>query len=175
MNIKIKCCCAVFMIFVLAANITGCSSAVNSEQSRTGDDKISIVTTIFPPYDFAKAIGGDKVEVTMLLAPGVESHSYEPTPQDIIKINKSDLFIYVGGESDAWVDGIMDSLDQKVQTMTLMDCVEAVAEEQVEGMETTEEESHGEQEAEEPEYDEHVWTSPRNASLIQQRLQMPYA
>lgn len=170
MYINKKILSAIFIICVVAFTIAGCAPLIKREQAKVQDDKISIVTTIFPPYDFAKVIGNDKVEVTMLLAPGVESHSYEPTPQDIIKITESDLFIYVGGESDAWVEGIMDSLDKKVQTLTLMDCVETVAEEQVEGMEAEEEEPHGENESEEIEYDEHVWTSPRNASLIAAKI-----
>ncbi len=169
MNINNKILNAIFIIFI-AVTLVGCVPSLKRGQAEVQDDKISIVTTIFPPYDFAKRIGGDKVQVTMLLAPGVESHSYEPTPQDIIKISESDLFIYAGGESDAWVEGIMDSLDKKVQTLTLMDCVETVAEEQVEGMEAEEEETHGEKESEEIEYDEHVWTSPRNASLIVEKI-----
>lgn len=165
-------------IFVLlAACLAGCQQKNNVEQkTENAAHKISVVTTIFPPYDFVKAIGGENVEVTMLLSPGVESHSYEPTPQDIIKINESDLFIYVGGESDAWVEGIMDSMDQSVQTMTLMDCVEVVEEEHVEGMEEAHEEAevhndeHTATEALDAEYDEHVWTSPKNAKLIVQKI-----
>lgn len=148
----------ILLMSTLAVTMIGCTKTKENEVGKLEDGKLSIVTTIFPPYDFAKVIGNDKVEVTMLLEPGVESHSYEPTPQDIIKINESDLFIYVGGESDAWVEGITDSLDKKVRTLTLMDCVETVEEEHVEGMETEEEDG--------VEYDEHVWTSPRNASLI---------
>jgi len=173
------------MIAAMIGLLTGCGSKNSSDEKEIDQSKgkLSIVTTIFPPYDFARQIGGENVEVTMLLAPGVESHSYEPTPQDIIKINESDLFIYVGGESDAWVEGITDSLDQSVKTMTLMDCVDVVEEEHVEGMETeADEHSHENetnqtsvnQKTEKPEidaeYDEHVWTSPRNAKLIVEKL-----
>ncbi len=164
MNMNKKICIALFCMAMLT--LMGCASSIKHEKTATKDEKLSIVTTIFPPYDFAKVIGEDKVEVTMLLAPGVESHSYEPTPQDIIKISESDLFIYVGGESDAWVEGIMDSIDRKVKTLTLMDCVEAVAEEHVEGMDAGEEKANGLNDMGEMEYDEHVWTSPRNASMI---------
>lgn len=161
------------MLLLLVVNSTGCGrqpNAADTTEAIGKEDPISIVTTIFPPYDFAKEIGGNKVEVTMLLSPGVESHSYEPTPQDIIKINESDLFIYVGGESDAWVEGITDSLDKSVRTLTLMDCVEVVEEEHVEGMQAEAENAETGTEAEEPEYDEHVWTSPRNAELIVQKI-----
>lgn len=147
--------------------LTGCISG----RAETGDagksNKLSVVTTIFPPYDFVREIGGENVEVTMLLSPGVESHSYEPTPQDIIRINESDLFIYAGGESDVWVEAILDSLDSgKLQTLTLMDCVETLAEESVNGVEAKAVKG----EHSEVEYDEHVWTSPRNAALIVEKI-----
>ncbi len=166
MNMNKKICIAIVLFCMAMLTLMGCASSIKHEKTATKDEKLSIVTTIFPPYDFAKVIGEDKVEVIMLLAPGVESHSYEPTPQDIIKISESDLFIYVGGESDAWVEGIMDSIDRKVKTLTLMDCVEAVAEEHVEGMDAGEEKANGLNDMLEMEYDEHVWTSPRNASMI---------
>jgi zinc transport system substrate-binding protein len=129
------------------------------------DGQINIVTTIFPQYDFARHIAGGKAQVSMLLKPGAESHSYEPTPQDIIKLKNSDIFIYVGGESDEWVKNILGSLDtSKMQIIALLDCVPPVEEEVVEGMQ----EEDGEEA--EAEYDEHVWTSPRNAKLIVQKI-----
>jgi zinc transport system substrate-binding protein len=129
--------------------------------------KISVVTTIFPCYDFARAVASDDAEIAMLLRPGSESHSFEPTPQDIIKIQNCDVFVYVGGESDEWIKGILESIDtSKMKVVTLMDCVEVVEEEIVEGMEE-EDEDEGEHEAE---YDEHVWTSPRNAELIVRKI-----
>jgi zinc transport system substrate-binding protein len=142
-----------------------------------------VVTTIFPPYDFVRAIGGDKAAITMLLPPGAESHSFEPTPQDIIKVQNCDVFIYVGGESDAWVETILESIDtSRMEIITLMDCVEVVEEVIVEGMQDEEEghdheeEGHDHEEEghdheeEEAEYDEHVWTSPRNAKLIVRKI-----
>jgi zinc transport system substrate-binding protein len=124
---------------------------------------VSVVTTIFPPYDFVREIGGGRVNLTMLLPPGSESHSFEPSPRDIISIQNSDVFIYNGGDSDAWVDRILASMDRgNRKTIRLMDCVEVVEEEIMEGMqEEEEEEVEGE-----VEYDEHVWTSPANAKLI---------
>jgi zinc transport system substrate-binding protein len=105
-----------------------------------GNGKINVVTTIFPPYDFVREIAGDKVNLTMLLQPGAESHSFEPTPQDIIKVQNCDIFIYVGGESDAWVERILDSIDtSRMEIVTLMDCVEVVEELVVEGMQDEEE------------------------------------
>jgi zinc transport system substrate-binding protein len=132
------------------------------------DGKINVVTTIFPPYDFVREIAGDAINLTMLLAPGAESHSYEPSPQDIILIQNCDIFIYAGGESDSWVDRILQSLDTGgIEIISLLDCVDVVEEEIVEGMEDEEEEGAGE---EGPEYDEHVWTSPVNAKLITQKI-----
>lgn len=134
---------------------------------KSGDsDKLSIVTTIFPPYDFVREIADDNVEITMLLEPGSESHSYEPTPQDIIKIQESDLFIYVGGEGDVWVDTILESMDKPLNTIVLMDEVEAVTEEIVEGMEHEHDENCDHDHSEEADLDEHVWTSPENAIKI---------
>ncbi|MDR2375004.1 MAG: zinc ABC transporter substrate-binding protein [Treponema sp.] len=107
------------------------------------EGKINVVTTIFPPYDFVRAIAGDKAAITMLLPPGAESHSFEPTPQDIIKVQNCDVFIYVGGESDAWVEMILESMDtSRMQIITLMDCVEVVEEVIVEGMQDEEGHDH---------------------------------
>lgn len=133
----------------------GCGKDTNNKQ-----DKINVVTTIFAPYDFANQIGGENVYVHMLMAPGAETHSYEPTPQDIVKISECDVFIYVGGENDEWVDGILDTIDiSNIKIIKLLDCVEALKEEYVEGMEKEEEDN-------EEEWDEHVWTSPLNAIKI---------
>ncbi|MDR1600537.1 MAG: metal ABC transporter substrate-binding protein [Oscillospiraceae bacterium] len=136
-------------------------------------DRISVVATIYPPYDLSRAVTGGLADVAMLLPPGSESHSFEPTPRDILAIQDCDVFIYVGGESDDWINDMLDSLDMSAkQVVTLIDCVEAVEEEIVEGMEEEEEEEETEEGyfAREPEYDEHVWTSPRNASLIVDKI-----
>ncbi|QIB68805.1 zinc ABC transporter substrate-binding protein [Aminipila butyrica] len=148
--------------------LAGCAQ----QEKPVKSEKLRVVTTIFPPYDFTRAIAGDKADITMLLPPGSETHSFEPTPQDIIKIKNCDVFIYVGGESDEWVKDVLASMDtSEMKIITLMDCVETVEEEIVEGMQD-EEEAHdaADNEAEEPEYDEHVWTSPRNAKLIVQKI-----
>ncbi|GHV18712.1 adhesin [Planctomycetales bacterium] len=143
------------------------------------EKKISVVTTIFPPYDFARAVGGDRVELKMLLPPGAESHSFEPTPQDLIAIQKSDLFIYGGGESDTWVESVLQALDgKKIKVLSMMKIVEPVPEEIVEGMQTAEGnctlecclQKPAQVGDDEVEYDEHVWTSPRNAKKIAQAV-----
>lgn len=158
--------------------LTGCGTgrAEDTSEKAQDDGRISVVTTIFPQYDFVRQIAGDSVDLKMLLKPGEETHSYEPTPQDIIAIQNSDIFIYVGGENDAWVEDILDSMpDAGMRTLKLIDCVDTVEEEHVEGMQEQpghsheEEEYHGD-EIEEAhsvhEIDEHVWTSPVNASAI---------
>jgi zinc transport system substrate-binding protein len=147
------------------------SSGLNSSSSISDNGKkINVVATIFPQYDFLRQIAGDKINLKMMLTPGAESHTFEPTPQDIKEINKADMFVYVGGDSDEWVDSILDSVDKsKMKVVTLMDCVDLVPEEVVEGM-TPEKEDSSEENKDSVEYDEHVWTSPKNAMRIVQKL-----
>lgn len=146
--------------------LSGCGQ---TEQPRD-PDRMRIVTTVFPAYDFARAAAGDLADVTLLLPPGAETHSYEPTPADILSVRDCDLFIYLGGESDAWVDTILDSVEPTGAVMKMVDCVELLEEEEVEGMQSQLEHDHDEHEEHGPgqvaEYDEHVWTSPRNAADI---------
>lgn len=127
---------------ILGMMLTGCGMSGQQteqnggkEQNKVENEKISVVATIFPQYDFVRQIAGENVELKMLLKPGEETHSYEPTPQDIIAIQNSDLFIYVGGENDAWVEDILESMpDNGRKTLKLVDCVDTVEEEHVEGM-----------------------------------------
>jgi zinc transport system substrate-binding protein len=154
----------IVLLICIAGFFAAPLSARGRRDAGGAEGKINVVTTIFPPYDFVREITGDRVNLTMLLPPGSESHSFEPTPQDIIRVQNCDIFIYVGGESDAWVERILESMDTGgIEIITLMDCVEVVEEEIVEGMQDEEEE-------EEAEYDEHVWTSPGNAKLIVQKI-----
>ena len=142
--------------------VVGCKP--KNAVTRNADGKLNITTTNFPPFDFVRNIAGDKVNLSMLLPPGAESHSYEPSPKDIITIKNSGIFIYGGGEGDIWVNRILESMDtSKMIIVRMMDAVDAVEEEIVEGME---EEAAMPEEEEETAYDEHVWTSPRNAILI---------
>nr|WP_315020513.1 metal ABC transporter substrate-binding protein [uncultured Aminipila sp.] len=159
----------VMALFVLL--ITGCGINNNVSKDENTKEALNVVTTIFPPYDFASQIAGNKAKVSMLLPPGAESHSYEPTPQDIIKIQNCDVFIYTGGDSDAWVDDILESMDtSKMKIIKMMDCVPAVEEKIVEGMQPEEEDNSDSVKQEELEYDEHVWTSPQNAIKITQTI-----
>ncbi len=152
---------ALVMLFVFAFSGAACAE----------EKKISVVTTIFPIYDWVREIAGDgDVEITMLLDTGVDLHSYQPTAQDILKIASCDVFAYVGGESDAWVDGALAGAPNPDRTV--VNLLEALgddikAEEHVEGMEAEEEE---EEDEEGVEYDEHVWLSLRNAQKLVRAL-----
>lgn len=172
---KLKRIFAVFFCLLLVAGILGgCGKAASSSAPapsalQSGNKPLKIVTTIFPEYDWVREILGDKAdraEVTMLLDNGVDLHSYQPTADDIIKISDCDLFIYVGGESDGWVeDALKEATNKEMQVINLLDVLgEQVKEEEVvEGMEAEEEESEDENE---PEYDEHVWLSLKNAETL---------
>ena len=167
-----------FMLSVAAAILmAACISACGSASARVSSDseKIKIVTTIFPEYDWVMNILGDEAdnaEVTMLLDSGVDLHSYQPAAQDIMKVSTCDLFIYVGGESDEWVeDALKEAVNKDMTVINLLDVLgESVKEEEVvEGMQAEEEEEESEEE-EEPEYDEHVWLSLRNASILVKKI-----
>lgn len=124
---------------------------------------LSVVTTIFPEYDFARAVAGSGEGIEMLIKPGAESHSYEPTPMDIITIQKCDVFICVGGENDVWAQKILDGLDtSKMQIVRLMDIVEPMALEH----HHADEHEHDHEDEHAHEYDEHVWTSPVQSMAI---------
>lgn len=160
-------CIAAAVTLAVSGLFTGCSAekAVNDE-----NDKLSIVTTCFPPYDFARAVTGGDADIDMLLCPGAEAHSYEPTPLDILKIQQCDVFIYIGGEGEVWADKILDSMDTDNMTIIrLFDFVEPLEEEDVVGASPNGHDHEHEHEEEESdsdaaeEADEHIWTSPKNA------------
>lgn len=157
----------------LLVGLTACGTAKNKKE----DGKLTVVATVFAEYDFLRHIAGDAVNLNMLMLPGADLHTFDPTPKDIMKVQDADLFVTIGGESDAWSDKIIDSIDNEdLQTVRLMDCVDVVEEEIVEGMEAEEheevEDSHEEEHTgeEEKEFDEHVWTSPKNAIQIVESL-----
>lgn len=146
------------------------SEESQSENDNNKTEKLEIVTTIFPEYDWVRQIAGDKVsdmDITMLLDNGVDMHSYQPTADDIMKISDCDLFIYVGGESDEWVnDALKEAVNKDMQVIDLLDVLgeQVKMEELVEGMQDAEHEE--EEEHEEKEYDEHVWLSLKNAETL---------
>ncbi len=172
---------------IIAVLLTvGCLSAcsLGGRQPAADTGRLQIVTTIFPEYDWVMNILGDdpaKADVTMLLDSGVDLHSFQPTAADILKISTCDLFIYVGGESDEWVDdALQEATNKDMIVISLLDVLGDAAKEEevIEGMQE-EEHDHGhedeedhdedhdhEHEEEEAEYDEHVWLSLRNAAVL---------
>ena len=150
-------------LWIPAAVLSGCAPQDDSAAS----NKLNIVTTIFPAYDWVREILGaetDRAEITMLLDSGVDLHSYQPTVDDIVKISDCDLFLYVGGKSDGWVDDALKNAPNKERkVIRLLDVLgdSAKAEETVEGMQ---EEEHDHEE--EAEYDEHIWLSLKNAQVL---------
>ena len=177
------------MIAGIIGVTAGCSKKSNNDVSTTEplsssnaveSESIKIVTTIFPVFDWVRQIIGDKsdkAEITMLLDNGVDLHSYQPTADDLMKISKCDMFIYVGGESDEWVEDALATADNKdMVVVNLLEVLgEAVKEEEIkEGMQADEHE-HDENEdhededhehEEETEFDEHVWLSLKNAETL---------
>ena len=136
-----------------------------SASSQGEEASLTVISTVFASYDYARQIAGSHAQVRMLVPPGAEVHSFEPTPQDIMDIQKCDLFIYVGGDSDAWVASLLSSIDTSHTTIIkLMDCVPLSDEDNSVLVNPT----TGVQE--DPESDEHVWTSIANAKLMCQAI-----
>ncbi len=126
-----------------------CCFMLCSCQEAEVDGGISVVTSNFPAFDFVRQIAGDNVNIKLLIKPGGDLHSYEPSPADIIDISECDIFIYNGGENDQWAEEILENAGD-VKTVRMMDCVDEI---------------FGEHES-----DEHVWTSPLNAAKISERI-----
>lgn len=147
----------------------GCSRAPD-----TKDDRLQVVCSLFPYYDFVRAIGGEFVNPTLLIPAGRETHSFEPTPLDVVTVSRSDVFIYNGGESEYWVEEILGSAGEEIgTTLRMMDHIDALEEEIAEGMEGghghnhDHDHDHAEDEHHhEITYDEHIWTSPVGAARL---------
>ncbi len=171
--------CAGVLAAVLALTLMGCG-----RQQRPEDGKVNVVCTLFPYYDFVREIGGDAVNVQLLVPAGRETHSFEPTPLDVTAVSEADVFLYNGGESELWVEEILGAAGESIPyRLAMMDCVETYREEYVEGMqgghdhahEDEHEHDHGHEDGdghlhdgheEDIEYDEHIWTSPVNAMAL---------
>ena len=174
-----------FLALALVLSLAACTVPVE----KADDGKIQIVATLFPYYDFARAIAGYRADVTLLLSPGHEAHSFEPTPLDAVTISESDVFLYNGGEGEYWVDSMLGAAGENIAVIArMMDYVDALDEEYVEGMQGADghdhDHEHGshddhddhddhdhdheedEHDSDEVEYDEHIWTSPKNAVVL---------
>ena len=161
---------AFFIVFVFTFSLYGCAE----ESASAEKSGLNIVATVFPAYDFAREIAGECADITLLIPPGTEIHGFEPTPQDVIKIQECNLLICNGGESEAWLEEILSGIDRDIPSVQMMGCVQAVEEETREGMQSIGH-AHSEEHAKnthdvsnknEQEFDEHVWSSPVNAALI---------
>lgn len=156
--------------------LAGCTgNPSDSSVSEQPSDRLTVVATLFPQYDFAREIAGDKADIFLLLPPGMESHSFEPTPGDIITIHNSDIFLYTGAEMEPWVSGIVDNIEETVVVADLSHGIELCKEEHnhVHEEEPCTDESHEHEDGyvhvEETlehdhghshEYNPHIWTSP---------------
>ena len=163
---------SILLVLTMAVSLAACgagSSVSDGSAEEAGEKQLSIVTTIFPLYDWTRQVLGEDsdAELAMLLGSGVDLHSYQPTAADLLKLATCDLFIYVGGESDEWAeDALKEAVNPDMIALNLMDVLEAMdalwEEELVEGMEAEDEE------ADEVEYDEHIWLSLKNARTLVQ-------
>lgn len=161
---------SLLLVFVLLAGVlTGCVA----DENKPKDGKLNIVCTLFPLYDFTHSVVGDRADVSLMLPFGMECHSFEPTPSDIISLKNADLFIYVGEEMETWINPILAQLDKSTTVLELSDALglkleshkHSGGEDETDGEEHTEETSHSERVSKEETdgeklYDPHIWTSP---------------
>lgn len=167
------------LLLGFALNVLAACGTVS--EARLQEGKQNVICTLFPAYDFAREIAGDRANIILLLPPGAETHSFEPTPQDMTALIGSDLIIANGGVGESWLDSLISGGEITAPVLHMLDCVSLLEEETVEGMQSAghshehdesceDEHGHeheaGEAHEHEEEYDEHVWTSPRNAAKI---------
>ena len=158
-------------LILCAAMSLCCLTACGGKVAQPDSEKLKIVCTIFPLYDWAKTILGEEAEhaeLTLLLDTGTDLHSFQPTAADILTVTGCDLFVYVGGESDKWADDIFSTTESGAVRLSMMEALgeNVVEEEVVEGMEAEEEEEEEDHGVPETEYDEHVWLSLKNAETL---------
>lgn len=170
---------SILLALALILSLAACAAPAE----KADDGRIQIVATLFPYYDFARAIAGGRADITLLLSPGREAHSFEPTPLDAVTISEADVFLYNGGEAEYWVDEMLDAAGEDIAVIArMMDYVDALDEEYAEGMQGADDHEHGHvhshddhddhdhgadgHDSDEVEYDEHIWTSPKNAAVL---------
>lgn len=156
----------IFILIIIASLVV---YFVHPKENNIDNSKIQVVCTIFPNYDFAKKIGGDRAQVTLLLDSGVESHTYEPSPKDMIKIENSDIFIYTGDEFEPWAKNILDSIDNKIEIIDTSKNIDLIDIEEFEernlNSEIVVDDEHniGHNESS---FDSHIWLNPQNAIIM---------
>ena len=165
-NVKGILCTVMSLLLVLV----GCES---DSSIGSHSEKLQIMTTLFPQYDFARIIAGDKADVTLLLPPGMEAHSYEPTPADMIKINKADLLIYTGESMEQWAHTMIESIDSNAvyvldvsKNVPLLEPNQTSEESDDHDHNHDDHEEHTEDDGHHHAYDPHIWTSPKNAMIM---------
>ena len=163
MNFK-KLLLVLFLVAIIG--IVVAISVKSGKDNKKDNGKLNVIVTNFIGYDFVRQVAGDNVNLSYLLKPGVEMHSYEPSSTDLADIQNADLFIYVGGEMEKWTDRVLETLDtSNTKVLRLMDTVTLIEEQEVDGAEVEDDDDHDHDE-EEIEYDEHIWASPANAMQI---------
>ncbi len=161
---------AAILAVVLSLTLAGCGRRADT----TDNGKLNVVCTLFPYYDFVRQIGGDAVNAQLLVPAGRETHSFEPTPLDVIAMSRADVFIWNGGESELWVEDVLDAAGEGIPyRLAMMEQVETYREEYAEGMQGGHDHDHDDHDGhlhdgheEDIEYDEHIWTSPVNAMAL---------
>lgn len=150
------------LFLLLFFGLTLCLAACDNDQAACAfdeSDTIKICATLFPQYDFARQVGGDKVDVKLLLKPGVEPHSYQPTAKDIVNLNRADLFIYTNPVMEPWVtDKILNAIERDIKVINISQNLHLIeADHDHHEHEDEDDHHHGD------DYDPHVWTSIHNA------------
>ena len=154
---------ALFLSAAMVLSLCACAPAGD----KTDSGKLSVVCSLFPYYDFVRVIGGEWVEPRLLVAAGREAHSFEPTPVDVIRVSRADVFVYNGGEGEQWVDEILDSAGESIPTvLRMMDYADTLEEEPLDHDGHDHDHDGHQPDSDEIEYDEHIWTSPVEAAKL---------
>lgn len=159
---------AVIFILISVIFFSTCVYIVKPKNNeKNSSNKIKIVATLYPQYDFVKQIGGDKVDVSLLLTPGTETHTYEPTPQDIININESNLFVYTGKYMEPWAERIISTVDSDTEVLDASQNINLIKSKE----DDDDDEEHENHEHEHHhEYDPHIWLNPKNAVVMVENI-----
>ena len=158
------------LLLAAAVALPLCACAPAGEEAEDG--RLQVVCSLFPYYDFVREIGGAYVSPRLLVAAGREAHSFEPTPMDVIRVSRADVFVYNGGEGEQWVDEILDSAGENIPTvLRMMDYADTLTEEPLTGHDDHDHADHDHEhdddhDSDDIEYDEHIWTSPVQAMKL---------
>lgn len=158
------------LLLAAAVALPLCACAPAGEEAEDG--RLQVVCSLFPYYDFVREIGGAYVSPRLLVAAGREAHSFEPTPMDVIRVSRADVFVYNGGEGEQWVDEILSSAGENIPAvLRMMDYADTLTEEPLAGRDDHDHADHNHEhdddhDSDDIEYDEHIWTSPVQAMKL---------